>query len=220
MANSTFGQANNAYIFPRLGFGLVISGAIRNVSAEALAKQVRQNHYDKGMIYPPRTDIRKISANIAANVAAKAYNLGGSEGSKRAFVRLCMREYRDKRRKAEIEANHEKRKAEIEAKRMDVVIKHLLMQQTLIAFPICHGSGFTHIKRQRRVGMVTKAMYLSVTNQSLFSTATTKNVRVRSFTGAASTGSVATETLYNYRHVPLNVIFVHNFVYQLKHDVM
>ncbi|GJS93919.1 carbamoyl-phosphate synthase small chain, chloroplastic [Tanacetum coccineum] len=46
--------------------------------------------------------------------------------------------------------------------------------------------------------MATKAMYLSVTNQSLFSTtATTKNVRVRSFTvrcstGAASTGSLAT----------------------------
>ncbi|KAI7730480.1 hypothetical protein M8C21_019560 [Ambrosia artemisiifolia] len=63
------GQANNAYIFPGLGFGLVIS-------AEALASQVMQEHYDKGMIYPPLTNIRKISAHIAANVAAKAYELG------------------------------------------------------------------------------------------------------------------------------------------------
>nr|GEZ48731.1 NADP-dependent malic enzyme [Tanacetum cinerariifolium] len=47
------GEANNAYIFPRLGFGLVISGAIRvhdemlSEASEALAKQVTQEHYDK-----------------------------------------------------------------------------------------------------------------------------------------------------------------------------
>ncbi|XP_073288003.1 NADP-dependent malic enzyme-like [Primulina huaijiensis] len=76
------GQANNAYIFPGLGFGLVISGAIRVhddmllAASEALAGQVTQEHYDKGMIYPPFSSIRKISAHIAANVAAKAYDLG------------------------------------------------------------------------------------------------------------------------------------------------
>lgn len=76
------GQANNAYIFPGLGFGLVVSGAIRVhddmllAASEALAGQVTQEHYDKGMIYPPLTNIRKISAHIAANVAAKAYELG------------------------------------------------------------------------------------------------------------------------------------------------
>ncbi|XP_071701473.1 NADP-dependent malic enzyme-like [Rutidosis leptorrhynchoides] len=76
------GQANNAYIFPGLGFGLVIAGAIRVhdemllAASEALANQVTQEHYDKGMIYPPLTNIRKISANIAASVAAKAYELG------------------------------------------------------------------------------------------------------------------------------------------------
>lgn len=76
------GQANNAYIFPGLGFGLVISGAIRVhdemllAASEALANQVTQEHYYKGMIYPPLTNIRKISANIAAKVAEKAYELG------------------------------------------------------------------------------------------------------------------------------------------------
>lgn len=44
--------------------------------AEALAAQVSEENYDKGLIYPPFTNIRKISANIAANVAAKAYELG------------------------------------------------------------------------------------------------------------------------------------------------
>lgn len=45
-------------------------------TAEALAAQVKQENYDKGLIYPPFTNIRKISAYIAANVAAKVYELG------------------------------------------------------------------------------------------------------------------------------------------------
>ena len=45
-------------------------------SAEALASQVSQEDFDKGLIYPPFTNIRKISAHIAASVAAKAYELG------------------------------------------------------------------------------------------------------------------------------------------------
>ncbi|KAL7134833.1 hypothetical protein ABFS83_11G051700 [Erythranthe nasuta] len=76
------GQANNSYIFPGLGFGLVISGAIRVhndmllTAAEALASQLTRENYEKGMIYPPLSNIRKISAHIAANVAAQAYDLG------------------------------------------------------------------------------------------------------------------------------------------------
>lgn len=76
------GQANNAYIFPGFGLGLIIAGAIRVhddmllAASEALAEQVSQENYDKGMIYPPFTNIRKISAHIAAKVAAKAYELG------------------------------------------------------------------------------------------------------------------------------------------------
>lgn len=76
------GQANNAYIFPGFGLGLIISGAIRVhddmllAASEALAKQVTEENFEKGLIYPPFSNIRKISANIAANVAAKAYELG------------------------------------------------------------------------------------------------------------------------------------------------
>ncbi|KAB1214812.1 NADP-dependent malic enzyme [Morella rubra] len=76
------GQSNNAYIFPGFGLGLVISGAIRVhdemllAASEALAGHVTQENYDKGMIYPPFSIIRKISADIAAKVAAKAYELG------------------------------------------------------------------------------------------------------------------------------------------------
>ncbi|KAJ8755741.1 hypothetical protein K2173_024285 [Erythroxylum novogranatense] len=76
------GQANNAYIFPGLGLGLLMSGAIRVhddmllAASQALASQVTQDDFDNGRIYPPFTNIRKISAHIAAKVAAKAYELG------------------------------------------------------------------------------------------------------------------------------------------------
>ncbi|XAR69287.1 Malate dehydrogenase (oxaloacetate-decarboxylating) (NADP(+)) [Bertholletia excelsa] len=76
------GQANNAYIFPGFGLGLIMSGTIRVrdemllAASEALAAQVTGEHYEKGLIYPPFSDIRKISARIAANVAAKSYELG------------------------------------------------------------------------------------------------------------------------------------------------
>ncbi|KAI4381054.1 hypothetical protein MLD38_007171 [Melastoma candidum] len=76
------GQANNAYIFPGFGLGLIMSGAIRVhdnmllAASEALAAEVTQENFDKGLIYPPFSNIRMISANIAASVAAKAYELG------------------------------------------------------------------------------------------------------------------------------------------------
>ncbi|KAL6985474.1 NADP-dependent malic enzyme, variant 2 [Sarracenia purpurea var. burkii] len=76
------GQANNAYIFPGFGLGLIMSGTIRVrddmllAASEALAAQVTEENYEKGLIYPRFSNIRKISAHIAANVAAKSYELG------------------------------------------------------------------------------------------------------------------------------------------------
>ncbi|CAL5359176.1 unnamed protein product [Camellia sinensis] len=75
------GQSNNAYIFPGLGLGLIMSGTIRVhedmllAASEALAAQVTEENYEKGLIFPPFTSIRNISAQIAANVAAKSYEL-------------------------------------------------------------------------------------------------------------------------------------------------
>ncbi|RCV25035.1 hypothetical protein SEVIR_5G132500v4 [Setaria viridis] len=76
------GQANNAYIFPGLGLGLIMAGATRVhedmllAASEALADQANQENFEKGSIFPPFSSIRKISAHIAAAVAAKAYELG------------------------------------------------------------------------------------------------------------------------------------------------
>lgn len=46
------------------------------LSAEALASQVTEENFANGLIYPPFANIRKISANIAACVGAKTYQLG------------------------------------------------------------------------------------------------------------------------------------------------
>ncbi|XP_023729874.1 NADP-dependent malic enzyme [Lactuca sativa] len=75
------GQANNAYIFPGFGLGLIMCGATRVhddlllAASEGLASQVTDENFAKGIIYPPYSCIRTISAHIAASVAAKAYEL-------------------------------------------------------------------------------------------------------------------------------------------------
>ncbi|WJX86248.1 NADP-dependent malic enzyme 4, chloroplastic [Trifolium repens] len=95
------GQSNNAYIFPGFGLGLIMSGTIRVhddlllAASEALASQVTQEDYDRGLIYPPFTSIRKISAQIAAKVASKAYELGLATRLPRpkdllSFAESCM----------------------------------------------------------------------------------------------------------------------------------
>ena len=44
--------------------------------AEALAKQINEEHLAKNQLYPSFNEIREISAHIGAAVAAKAYELG------------------------------------------------------------------------------------------------------------------------------------------------
>jgi hypothetical protein len=44
--------------------------------AEALAKQINEDHLAKNQLYPSFDEIREISAHIGAAVAAKAYELG------------------------------------------------------------------------------------------------------------------------------------------------
>ena len=76
------GQANNAYVFPGVGLG-VISTRIRHVTesmflaaARALAGQVRESDLEAGLIYPALARIREVSAAIAVAVAAEGYRLG------------------------------------------------------------------------------------------------------------------------------------------------
>jgi malate dehydrogenase (oxaloacetate-decarboxylating)(NADP+) len=84
LGDKTFvpGQGNNAYIFPGVGLGIIISGASRVTdemffaAARALAGEVSHEDLDQGLIYPPLADIRQASAVIAAAVARVAYRQG------------------------------------------------------------------------------------------------------------------------------------------------
>lgn len=73
------GQGNNVYIFPGIGLG-VTACRIRHITdrmfltaAQTLAEQVSDAQLNKGCIYPPLTDIREVSLNIAVQVATLAY---------------------------------------------------------------------------------------------------------------------------------------------------
>jgi malate dehydrogenase (oxaloacetate-decarboxylating)(NADP+) len=76
------GQGNNAYVFPGVGLGVLVSES-RHVTesmffqaALALARQVESDDLDHGRVYPCFQRIREVSAAIALAVAEEAYRLG------------------------------------------------------------------------------------------------------------------------------------------------
>ncbi len=74
------GQGNNAYIFPGVGLGVIVSGAktvtdeMFYIAAKELANQVTDVDLFKGRIYPSLKLIREVSAVIAAAVAKVAFD--------------------------------------------------------------------------------------------------------------------------------------------------
>jgi malate dehydrogenase (oxaloacetate-decarboxylating)(NADP+) len=76
------GQGNNAYVFPGVGLGLIVSEATECtdemffVAARTLAGMVQDDDLRMGRMYPPLNRIREISAAIAEAVAGVAYHRG------------------------------------------------------------------------------------------------------------------------------------------------
>ncbi len=81
------GQGNNAFIFPGLGFGAVlaqakeITDAMVTTAARALAEYTAEHHLASGLIYPPVTEMREVSARVAAAVITQAVTDGVARAS-------------------------------------------------------------------------------------------------------------------------------------------
>jgi malate dehydrogenase (oxaloacetate-decarboxylating)(NADP+) len=92
------GQGNNAYIFPGVGLGIVASGARRVTNdmflaaARCLAGQVTQEMLDCGQLYPPLSEIRRVSAAIATEVAGLAWRSGVAGIQRPADVKTAIEE--------------------------------------------------------------------------------------------------------------------------------
>ncbi|MDH3732968.1 MAG: NAD-dependent malic enzyme [Gemmatimonadota bacterium] len=94
------GQANNVYIFPGIGLGVVASGATRVTddmflaAARALAGRVSEAALEEGRVYPPLTEIREVSIGLAIAVAELAYEHGLATAERQpdleAQVRSCV----------------------------------------------------------------------------------------------------------------------------------
>ena len=73
------GQGNNAYVFPGIGLGAIACRAryipddFFLAAARALAKLVTGADLDRGSLYPPLRNIRRVSLAIAVSVAERAY---------------------------------------------------------------------------------------------------------------------------------------------------
>ena len=76
------GQGNNAFIFPGVGLGVLLSEAkevtptMFVAAAACLADQLRQEDVDAGSLYPPIAALRRVTARIAEAVMREARDGG------------------------------------------------------------------------------------------------------------------------------------------------
>jgi malate dehydrogenase (oxaloacetate-decarboxylating)(NADP+) len=101
LGNNTYvpGQGNNAYIFPGVGLGAVVSRSTRVTdemflaASKILAAQVSEEDLALGRVYPSLSRIREVSALIGAEVAAIAYRQGLAQRETPEDILADVREY-------------------------------------------------------------------------------------------------------------------------------
>jgi malate dehydrogenase (oxaloacetate-decarboxylating)(NADP+) len=101
LGNRTFvpGQGNNAYIFPGVGLGAIVSQARKITdemflaAAHSLANQVTDADLERGRVYPALSRIRKVSALIAYDVAKIVYDKGLTDRVEPADIMAEIHEY-------------------------------------------------------------------------------------------------------------------------------
>ncbi|MGH7493036.1 MAG: NAD-dependent malic enzyme [bacterium] len=93
------GQANNVYVFPGIGLGAITSGAriipdgFFLTAARTLAGLVEEKHIQRGSLYPPLTDLRKVSLAIAVSVAEEAYTAGLARNKRPKDLSISISDY-------------------------------------------------------------------------------------------------------------------------------
>ena len=98
----TPGQGNNVFIFPALGLAIYATEAKRVtdemllIASEAVAEQITEEDFLKGLIYPPIKNIRDVSVNVAVKVAEEIFRSGLARVKKpkniRKFIKSKMYE--------------------------------------------------------------------------------------------------------------------------------
>ncbi|KAK9507642.1 hypothetical protein O3M35_007454 [Rhynocoris fuscipes] len=100
----TTGQGNNAYIFPGVALGVIVTGIhhindeIFLLAAQCVADHVTEEDLNRGSLYPPLKKIRDCSIDIAVEIANFAYSRGIASTypepvDKVAFVKANMYDY-------------------------------------------------------------------------------------------------------------------------------
>jgi malate dehydrogenase (oxaloacetate-decarboxylating)(NADP+) len=93
------GQGNNAYVFPGIGLGAVFARAKRIpdefflTAARTLAEMVTPHDLSAGSLYPPLQDIRRISLEIAVNVAKQAFAMKLARAKRPADLKRAIARY-------------------------------------------------------------------------------------------------------------------------------
>jgi malic enzyme len=78
----TIGQANNAFIFPGVGLGVIVSGACEVTedmfltAAQTLAELTSRERLEGGALYPEVSALRRVSREIAISVVRQARDTG------------------------------------------------------------------------------------------------------------------------------------------------
>jgi malate dehydrogenase (oxaloacetate-decarboxylating)(NADP+) len=91
------GQGNNAYVFPGVGLGLIVSEASECTdemfyeAARTLAGMVNEDDLKQGRIYPSLKRIREVSAYIAEAVAGVAFKRGLARAEQPADLGAVVR---------------------------------------------------------------------------------------------------------------------------------
>lgn len=90
------GQGNNAYIFPGVGLGVVVSESSRvtdemfAAAAKTLASMVTDDDLAMGRVYPSLSRIREVSREIAIEVAKIAFDRGLARAARPADIAAAV----------------------------------------------------------------------------------------------------------------------------------